>query len=119
MQEDPLRGYNPDTPDDFQGKFMNMLFLLALLIGFMLLASWMLKRMTRTRAASLNQGSDIKILETRNLSPRTILHLIECQGKNLLVAETQMGVSLLSTHEKNTFETEYQRPTRIAGVTTE
>ena len=55
-------GHESDT---FQSKFLNMLFLLALLIGFMLLASWALKRMMRTKITQLNTGSSIKILETR------------------------------------------------------
>ncbi|MBA2368992.1 MAG: flagellar biosynthetic protein FliO [Candidatus Protochlamydia sp.] len=88
---------NPAEPDDFQSKFMNMLFMLGLLIGFMLFASWLLKRMSRSRVTNLNQGSDIKVLETRYLSPRATLYLLDLHGKNILIAESPMGVSHISS----------------------
>lgn len=88
---------NPNEADDFQSKFMNMLFMLGLLIGFMLFASWLLKRMSRSRVTNLNQGSDIKVLETRYLSPRATLYLLDIHGKNILIAESPMGVSHISS----------------------
>ena len=55
--------------DTFQAKFLNMLFILALLIGFMILASWALKRLMKTKINQLNTTNNIKVLETRYLSP--------------------------------------------------
>ncbi len=42
--------------DTFQGKFLNMLFILGLLIGFMILASWLLKKMMKSRITQINQA---------------------------------------------------------------
>lgn len=94
---DPLIDPTASDSDTFQSKFMNMLFLLGLLIGFMLLASWMLKKMSKTRVTQLNQASAIKVVETRYLSPRSTLYLLDVQGQSLLIAESPMGVSYLAS----------------------
>lgn len=87
----------PQETDDFQSKFFNMLFLLGLLIAFMLFASWALKRMMKTRVNQLNDTSAIKVIETRPLSPRANIHLIEISGQRLVVAESHTGVTHLAT----------------------
>jgi flagellar biogenesis protein FliO len=84
-------------PDNFQSKFFNMLLILGLLIGFMLLASWMLKRMMRSRITQLNDASAIKIRETRHLSARSTIYLLDVMGQGLVIAETPTGVSHLAT----------------------
>lgn len=83
--------------DTFQSKFLNMLFILSLLIGFMILASWMLKRMMKTKIGLQNTASNIKILETRYLSPRATLYLVEIQEKSFLIAESPTAVTFLSS----------------------
>jgi flagellar biogenesis protein FliO len=88
-------------PDNFQGKFMNMLFILALLIGFMILASIMLKRMTRTRVTQMNNQSLIKVLEARPLSPRSTLYLLDIEGKEILIAESHAGVSHIASFSES------------------
>ena len=86
-----------EETESFEAKFFNMLFILALLIGFMILAAWALKRMMKSKMTQLNTGSSIKILETRYLSPRATLYLIEIQGQNVLIAESPTVVSFLKT----------------------
>ena len=104
---------HPDVPDvlvdrveheadTFQAKFLNMLFLLALLIGFMILASWSLKRLMKTKITNLNTASTIKVLETRYLSPRATLYLVEVQNHTLLMAESPTTVTLLATIPQDT-----------------
>lgn len=83
--------------DSFQMKFMNMLFVLGLLIAFMLLASWMLKRMTRSRQEQLNASSSIKILESRSISAKTNIYVIEVQDQTLVIAESANGVQHIAT----------------------
>jgi flagellar biogenesis protein FliO len=83
--------------DTFQAKFLNMLYILALLILFMIFASWALKRMMRSKMAQINVASNIKLLETRYLSPRATLHLISVQNQDFLIAESPTTVSYLAT----------------------
>lgn len=98
--------------DSFPAKFLNMLFILGLLIGFMILASWALKRMMKTRLTQLNTTSAIKVVETRSLSPRSTLYLLEIQGKTLLIAESPTTISLLpfSPSEEHLEEQSYPPP---------
>lgn len=83
--------------DTFPKKFFNMLVILLLLIGFMLLASWALKRMMKTKITQLNTSSSIKILETRYLSPRATLYLLEFQNQTCLIAESPTTVTYLTS----------------------
>jgi flagellar biogenesis protein FliO len=94
--------------DTFQAKFFNMLFILALLIGFMILASWTLKRMMKTKIHQINIASTIKILETRYLSPRATLYLVEVQDQTLLIAESPTHVTYL-THLPQEMPSEQKR----------
>jgi flagellar protein FliO/FliZ len=86
-----------NEPDNFQAKFLNMLFILGLLIGFMVLASWMLKKMMKSRVTQINQASSIKILETRQLSPKSALYLIEVEGKIILIGESQTMINHIAS----------------------
>ena len=83
--------------DTFQAKFLNMLFILALLIGFMILASWALKRLMKTKINQLNTTNNIKVLETRYLSPRATLYLVEIVDQTFLIAESPTTVTYLAT----------------------
>ncbi len=98
--QDEMTGVWPEHAEresDFQAKFFNMLFILALLIGFMILASWALKRMMKTKMTQLNTASNIKVLETRYLSPRATLYLVEVQDKTFLIAESPTSIAYLAS----------------------
>lgn len=88
--------HTPHEADSFQTKFFNMLFILGLLIGFMILASWALKRMMKSKITQLNTASSIKVLETRYLSPRATLYLVEVQDQSFLIAESPTTVTYLT-----------------------
>lgn len=83
--------------DTFQTKFFHMLFILGLLIAFMILASWALKRMMRTKITQLNTANSIKVLETRYLSPRATLYLVEAENRTFLIAESPTTVTYLAS----------------------
>lgn len=86
-----------EAPDQFQTKFMNMLFMVALLIGFMIFASWFIKRMMKTRLEQMNAASNIQILETRYLNPKSTIYLLDVMGQGLLIAESHAGITHLAT----------------------
>jgi flagellar biogenesis protein FliO len=93
-----LWDHQPET-QTFQSKFLNMLVILGLLIGFMLLASWSLKRMMRSKVDQLNVGNAIKVLESRHLSQRVTIHLIEIEDKKYVIAESPTAVTSLIAKE--------------------
>lgn len=81
---------------DFEGKFMQMIWFLGGIIAFMLLASWFVKKMSRNRIEQLNAQSSIKVLESRVLSTRSSIYLLEIMGKGILVAESHSGINMIS-----------------------
>ncbi|MBA3722812.1 MAG: flagellar biosynthetic protein FliO [Parachlamydiaceae bacterium] len=83
-------------PQSFQSKFLNMLFMLGLLIGLMILASWIIKRLMRSREVKQNMQSSIKVLETRQLSPKATIYLLDVMGQGIVVAESPAGVHQIS-----------------------
>lgn len=101
---EPDRAPATKEKDNFQAKFLNMLFILGLLVGFMILASWALKKMMRSRLTQINQVSAIKVLETRQLSPKSALYLIEVEGQALLIGESQTGLTHLASFSSETFK---------------
>ncbi len=86
----------PLPEDHFFHEFLNMLGTLALLIAFMVFASWVLKRMLNQRVQQLNTSSHIKVVEKRALSNKASIYLIEIDGKTFLVGESMHNLSLIA-----------------------
>lgn len=89
--------------DKFLVEFLNMLATLGFVIALILVIAWFLKRFVNTRLESMNANSAIRVVEKRGLSPKTILYLLEVEGKTILVAESQNGLTAL---------TEYNTPSK-------
>lgn len=97
FEKDPFGVEFEKEGDSFKGKFMQMLFLLGLIIAFMLLASYMLKRLNKSRIEQHNQSSLIQIREARVISARSTIYVLDVQGKGLVIAESPTGVTHLTT----------------------
>ncbi|MBA2726938.1 MAG: flagellar biosynthetic protein FliO [Parachlamydiaceae bacterium] len=82
--------------DHFMSDFIKMLSTLGLLIGLLLFVSWYLKRMVNSRVIKQNDSSTIKVLEQRQLSARATIHIVEIEGKNLVIGESQGNICLLT-----------------------
>lgn len=87
----PLQG------DQFQTAFWKMVWVLAGLIALVILTVWMLRRLTNIRLQQSNRYSSIKILEKRNLSPKSILYVVEVEGRRILVSESHLEIRKLDT----------------------
>lgn len=94
LEEAPLP---PDITQDnrFLAEFFYMLLMLGMLIGVVLFASYLIKRMTSTRIESLNTTSSIKILERRALSQRSQIYLVEIEDKKFMIAESPTAITAL------------------------
>lgn len=88
-----------EEEDSFESKFIRMLVILGFLIGFMILSSWILKKMMRSRVQQMNTSSDIKLYETRPLSPRCTLYLVEVEGRRLLIAESPSNITHIASFD--------------------
>lgn len=95
--EDLIGEPNPDT-NRFLTEFVNMMATLGLIISLILIVAWFLKRMLNTRQEQANITSLIKVVERRSLSPKTAVYLLEIEGKSVLIAESQNGVTRLTDY---------------------
>ncbi len=75
-----------------------MLFSLAGLLVLVLGTFWFLKRMGKGKLR-LGSNRTIQILEKRPLSPKTVLYIVEIEGKQVLISESQLEVRALTTIE--------------------
>ncbi len=86
---------NDYSTDRFFGEAMHMFIALGVIICFLLLASWFVKRMLSTQIQQMNDTSRIKIHERRTLSAKSSLYLLEVENNTVLISESPAGVSLL------------------------
>lgn len=80
----------------FMSEFINMLFVLGLIVVLLYVGSWMFRRMLAQRTMQMNVTSKVKVLEQRPLSPKSALYVIEVYGKTMLISESLNGVKFLS-----------------------
>ncbi len=80
----------------FYSDLFNMLFTLGLLIALLLMGSWIVKRLMHTRLHQINTTSSIKIIESRALSTKSVIYLLEIQGKEIAVAESINGITQIT-----------------------
>jgi len=92
IEEKTFEAPTTPIPQNFQKTFIRMIVSLVILIGFLILTYWSLKRMARGKQFEKNQSSTIKILEKRSLSPKTLLYLIEVEDQKILMSESQNEV---------------------------
>ncbi|CDZ80968.1 flagellar biosynthetic protein FliO [Candidatus Rubidus massiliensis] len=100
-QEIPLP--SPPEADRFMSEFFHMLLTLGFIVAFLLLAAYGMKKFLHTRMHQINANSEIKILESRALSTKTTLYVVEVKGHHLTIAESGNGVTLLSKSNTKQF----------------
>lgn len=83
--------------DSYESMFMRTMLILFSLLVFVALCVWLFKRMAQNRAGQMNYHKTIKVLETRAISPKTLLYLIEVGDRRILLSESQLHVKQLTT----------------------
>jgi len=89
LEED---GENPD----FTNQLVNLTFAIVLVIILMVILTWVLKRFMQGKIQQMNVSSPIKLLETRSISTKTALHLIEVENRTILIGESAGGIEKLT-----------------------
>lgn len=82
--------------DRFYSEFFKMLWMLGLIIGFLLIVSWFLKKMMNTRLQQMNSSSLVQIVERRPLTPKTTVYVLEILGRKVVIAESHNGIVALT-----------------------
>lgn len=94
--DEELSPIGDEHESHFYRDFMSMLTTLGLMVAGLLFLSWLLRKGMHTRVQQMNEASEIKILETRTLSQRSSVYLIEVEGQKLVVGESSTGINLLT-----------------------
>ena len=74
----------------YEGTFAKTIVILIGLILLIFLTIWMFRRMSQGRIGGFQSGKSIRLLEKRPLSPKSMLYLVEINGKKILLAESQI-----------------------------
>ena len=103
---------NPETPlfdnqdmsvdiktPSYEFAFIKMLLALIAILGFAALAFYLFRKLSHTQLQQGNQAKNIKILEKRAISTKSVLYLIEVGGKKMLVGESQFELRQISPLE--------------------
>ncbi|MBN2479579.1 MAG: flagellar biosynthetic protein FliO [Parachlamydiales bacterium] len=77
---------------EFKSTFMKMIFILTLLVALIFFTFWIFRRLMKTKIEQANLTKNIKVIERRTLSPKSILYLIEIDGKKVLISESNLEV---------------------------
>jgi flagellar biogenesis protein FliO len=97
---EPMTTPSPiDMVPGYEGAFLKMfLVLLALVVGIFFTV-WILKKLSQGRWAGGNSNRSIKIVEKRPLSAKTMLYIIDVDGQQSVIAESQLEVKHLMNLE--------------------
>ncbi len=70
------------------------------LILLIILSFWLFRRLLQARSSSSGANRSISILEKRVLSPKSMLYLLEVDGKKVLIAESHLEIKRLHSWEE-------------------
>lgn len=85
--------FNPaEAPVSYKGAFIKMILTLLGIIVLIVISVWMLRRISSGRMKQMNFGRSIKVLERRPISAKSVLYLVEIEGKKVVIAESQLEV---------------------------
>ena len=85
-------------------QILKLILLLAITIGGLVLILWLVNNYQLNQRKTQNNHSYISIVESRPLSPKSQLHVIQVQDEVIICAETQHNISVIHK-EKNVFKT--------------
>jgi flagellar biogenesis protein FliO len=88
----------------YEGTLLKMLTTLGGLLLLVFLTIWILKKLSNGRFGGMGPSKKIIILEKKPLSPKTLLYLVELEGKKILISESQFEVRMLPQTAEETYE---------------
>lgn len=81
---------------EFAKELGNVLFTLGLMLLFILIFAWVIKKFLKSRVHVGNTTNAIKILDRRVLGPKAAVYLLKVKNRCVLVAESSSGLSRLT-----------------------
>jgi flagellar biogenesis protein FliO len=90
----------PCTPAiSYEASVMKMILVLVGLVVLALFTYWLLRKVSQGRFRTLGRKPVIQVVERKQLSPKTMLYIVELEGKKVLLSESQLEVRNLTTFE--------------------
>ena len=87
----------PMPPTDIAATLMKMLISMGALAALLFATYWFLKKLIQNRLQKGVGEPAIAILEKRMVSAKTMLYLIEVEGKKILFAESHLEIKALGS----------------------
>ncbi len=87
----------PSEADFNLGTVFSLVFKLGLVLTLIYGTAWGLKRFRFWTQSAPSKGQQINIVETAQMAPHQMLHLIEVQGQTFLIGSTEQRISLISS----------------------
>jgi flagellar biogenesis protein FliO len=91
----------PDSPEmitgSYESAFFKMLLTLGALLVLIFLSVWMLRRISRGGLRQGGSSKSLKILERKAISAKSVLYVVEVEGKKVLISESQLEVRPITT----------------------
>jgi flagellar biogenesis protein FliO len=89
----------PEAIPGYEGAFVKMLLTLVALVVGIFLTVWILRKMSQGRFGHGGSGKSIQIIDKKPLSQKTMLYVIEVDGKQTLIAESQLEIKSIMSFE--------------------
>jgi flagellar biogenesis protein FliO len=80
----------------YKHTFLKMMLTLIALVVLCIFTVLFFKKLTKSRIEAVNNLKSIKILEKRALSAKSMLYLVEFEGKKILLSESHLEVRMTS-----------------------
>jgi len=77
---------------EYKPTFIKMIFIFIALIVLIFLTFWIFKKFMKIKIHQGNLTKNIKIIERRAISPKSVLILVEFEGKKILISESSLEV---------------------------
>ncbi len=88
----------------YESTLTKMLLTLGGLLVLVFFTVWILKKIGQGKFGGFGSQKKINIIERKPLSPKTLLYLIEVEGKKILISESQAEVrALVQTGENDLY----------------
>lgn len=93
----PLHEIPSPPQGDFGAAFVKMFLSLIVLVILLYLTYWFLKHFINRRLQKGIGSQSIHILEKKMISAKTVLYLVEVEGKKVFLAESHLEVKRLES----------------------
>ena len=94
-----------ETLPTYEGAFLKMAITFVAVIVGIIATIWLMRRLAGGKFGG-GSNQSIKILERKALSPKTMLYVIEVDGKQTVIAESQLEIKRLLELDYNRNEQE-------------